>query len=78
VDILVPLGQLTKTVKCSSPKEDIGIVPESKDKVKLRCNIAGNTVEQTISTAQKIKTISTGAWLQKQIAWLPASEPLAA
>ena len=25
VDILVPLDQLAKTVKCSSPKEDIGI-----------------------------------------------------
>jgi DNA polymerase III sliding clamp (beta) subunit (PCNA family) len=50
VDILVPLDQLTKTVKCSSPKDDIGIVPGSKEKVKLRYNIAGNTVEQTIST----------------------------
>jgi len=50
LDILVPLDQLAKTVKCSSPREDIGIFPESKDKVKLRYNIAGNTVEQTIST----------------------------
>jgi len=50
VDILVPLDQLAKTVKCSSPQEDIGIVPECKEKVKLRYNIAGNTVEQTIST----------------------------
>jgi DNA polymerase III sliding clamp (beta) subunit (PCNA family) len=50
VDILVPVDQLGKAVKCSSPGEDIGIVLESKDKVKLRYNIAGNTVEQTIST----------------------------
>src|ERR1019366_544667 len=50
VDILVPVDQLGKAVKCSSPREDIGITLESKDKVKLRYNIAGNTVEQTIST----------------------------
>ena len=50
VDILVPVDQLGKAVKCSSPREDIGIVLESKDKVKLRYNIAGNTVEQTISS----------------------------
>jgi hypothetical protein len=31
-----------------------------------------------VITAQKIKTISTGAWLQKEIARLPALEPLAA
>jgi DNA polymerase III sliding clamp (beta) subunit (PCNA family) len=44
------VDQLTKATKCSSPKEEIGIVPESKDKVKIRYNIAGNLVEQTIST----------------------------
>jgi DNA polymerase III sliding clamp (beta) subunit (PCNA family) len=49
-EVLVPVDQLTKATKSSSPKEDIGIVPESKDKVKIRYNIAGNRVEQTIST----------------------------
>lgn len=49
-DVLVPVDQLTKATKCSSPKEDIGFVPEGKDKVKLRYNIAGNVVEQTITT----------------------------
>lgn len=48
--VLVPVDQLAKATKCSSPKEDIGFVPEGKDKVKLRYNIAGNVVEQTIST----------------------------
>jgi DNA polymerase III sliding clamp (beta) subunit (PCNA family) len=54
-EVLVPIEQLTKAVKCSSPKEDIGIVPEAKDKVKLRYNIAGNMVEQTISTLPVIE-----------------------
>ena len=49
-EVLVPVDQLTKATKCSSPKAEIGIVPEGKDKVKLRYNIAGNMVEQTIST----------------------------
>jgi len=49
-EVLVPVDQLTKATKCSSPKEEIGIVPEAKDKVKIRYNIAGNVVEQTIST----------------------------
>ncbi len=35
-EVLAPVDQLTKAMKCSSPKEDIGIVPESKEKVKLR------------------------------------------
>ena len=49
-EVLVPIDQLSKAVKCSGAKDDIGIVPEAKDKVKLRYNIAGNVVEQTIST----------------------------
>ncbi len=49
-DVLVPVDQLTKAAKCSSPKEEIGIVAESKDKVKLRYNIGGNMVQQTITT----------------------------
>ena len=44
------MDQLAKAVKCSAPKEEIGIAPEAKDKVKLRYNIAGNVVEQTITT----------------------------
>ena len=49
-EVLVPIDQLTKAMKCSAAKDDIGIVPEAKDKVKLRYRIAGNVVEQTIST----------------------------
>jgi DNA polymerase III sliding clamp (beta) subunit (PCNA family) len=49
-DVLVPVDQLAKATKCSSPKEEIGFVSEGKDKVKLRYNIAGNVVEQTITT----------------------------
>jgi DNA polymerase III sliding clamp (beta) subunit (PCNA family) len=49
-DVLVPVDQLTKATKCSAPKEEIGIIPEAKDKVRLRYNIAGNIVEQTITT----------------------------
>jgi len=49
-EVLVPVDQLTKATKSSSPKEEIGIVPEAKDKVKIRYNIAGNRVEQTIGT----------------------------
>ena len=47
-EVLVPMDQLTKAVKCS--REDIGISAESTDKVKLRYSIAGNGVEQTIPT----------------------------
>lgn len=51
VEVLVPAEQLTKALKCSAPKENIGIIPqEAHDKVTLRYNIAGNVVEQTIST----------------------------
>jgi DNA polymerase III sliding clamp (beta) subunit (PCNA family) len=49
-EVLVPVDQLTKATKSSSPKEEIGIVSESKDKVRIRYNIAGNRVEQTIGT----------------------------
>lgn len=49
-EVLVPVDQLAKAAKSSAPKEEIGIIPEAKDKVKIRYNIAGNRVEQTIST----------------------------
>jgi len=49
-DMLVPMDQLLKAMKASSPKEEVGLVLEPKDKLKLRYNIAGNSVEQTIST----------------------------
>jgi DNA polymerase III sliding clamp (beta) subunit (PCNA family) len=49
-EVLVPVEHLAKAVKCSASKKDIGIISESKDKVKLRYNIAGNVVEQNIST----------------------------
>jgi DNA polymerase III sliding clamp (beta) subunit (PCNA family) len=67
VDILVPLDQLAKAVKCSSPKEDIGIFPESKEKVRLRYNIAGNTVEQTISilSTGQSRPVGTGRRAQR-------------
>jgi len=49
-EVLVPVDQLTKATKSSAPKEEIAIVREAKDKVKIRYNMAGNRVEQTIST----------------------------
>lgn len=49
-DLLVGMDQLTKAIKSSSAKEDIGISSEGKEKVRIRYNIAGNQVEQTIST----------------------------
>lgn len=49
-DVLVPMEQLVKAAKCSAPKEQVGIIPEANDKVRIRYNIAGNVVEQTIST----------------------------
>ena len=49
-DMLIPMDQLAKAAKCSPPKEELGIVAEAKDKLKIRYNIAGNRVEQTITT----------------------------
>jgi len=49
VDMLVPLEQLTKTVK-SMKVGTIGLVPEGKEKVKLRYSIGGNPVEHNINT----------------------------
>ena len=49
VDMLVPLEQLIKTVK-SMKVGTIGLVPEGKEKVKLRYSIGGNLVEQNINT----------------------------
>src|SRR4051794_37469456 len=46
-DLLVGIDQLVKAAKSSSPKEDIGISSEGKEKVRIRYNIAGNQVEQT-------------------------------
>ena len=36
VDVLVPLDQLTKTVKTLNSEGTIGFVPDGKDKIKLR------------------------------------------
>lgn len=48
--LLVPLDQLSKTVKGLSSDGIIGLTAESKDKLELRYSIAGNVVEQNITT----------------------------
>src|SRR5207253_1716937 len=49
VDLIVGIDQLIKASKSSSPKEEIGISSEGKERVRIRYNIAGNQVEQTVS-----------------------------
>jgi DNA polymerase III sliding clamp (beta) subunit (PCNA family) len=50
VDMLVPLEQLTKTVKGMKAEGTIGLVLGGKEKLKLRYSIAGNLVEQNVNT----------------------------
>ena len=50
MEMLVPLDQLTKTVKGMKSEGTIGFIPDGKDKVKLRYSIAGNLVERRPST----------------------------
>ena len=50
VEFLMPLEQLTKTVKSLNAEDTLSLTPESKEKVKLRYSIAGNLVEQNVNT----------------------------
>ena len=50
VEFLMPLEQLTKTVKSLKAEGEITLLPHSKEKVKLRYSIAGNLVEQNVNT----------------------------
>jgi DNA polymerase III sliding clamp (beta) subunit (PCNA family) len=49
-EFLMPLDQLTKTVKSLKAEGEITLFPHSKEKVKLRYSIAGNLVEQNVNT----------------------------
>ena len=48
--LLVPFGQLTRIVKGMKAEETIGFIPEGKERIKLRCFIAGHLVEQNLPT----------------------------
>ena len=48
VDVLVGADPLTRASRCS--RDEVGILPEAGGKVRIRCNMAGNLVEQTIAT----------------------------
>ena len=50
VELLMPLEQLTRTVKGLKAEGTLGLTPEGKEKVKLRYSIAGNLVEQNVNT----------------------------
>ncbi len=50
VEVLVPFDALTKTAKGSS--ETLTLIPDGKDKVRLRYNIGNSPVEQRISTQE--------------------------
>ena len=50
VELLVPLEQLVKTAKGLKSEGTIGLVPDGKEKVKLRYSIGGNMVEQNVTT----------------------------
>jgi DNA polymerase III sliding clamp (beta) subunit (PCNA family) len=49
VDMLVPLEQLTKTVKGMKAEGTITLIPDGKEKVKLWYSIAGNQVRQSVN-----------------------------
>ena len=48
--VLVPFGQLARIVKGMNAEETIGLIPEGKEKLKLRYFIAGCLVEQNLPT----------------------------
>ena len=52
IDVLVPIEQLSKAVKSSSVKDNISLVIESEDKVRLRYSLGGNQVEQSVPTLE--------------------------
>ena len=49
VEVLVPLDQLTKTVKGMKAEGTITLIPDGKEKVKLWYSIAGNQVRQSVN-----------------------------
>ena len=49
MEILLPLDQLTKTVKGMKAEGTITLIPEGKEKVKLWYSIAGNQVRQSVN-----------------------------
>jgi DNA polymerase III sliding clamp (beta) subunit (PCNA family) len=49
VEILLPLDQLTKTVKGMKAEGTITLIPDGKEKVKLWYSIAGNQVRQSVN-----------------------------
>jgi DNA polymerase III sliding clamp (beta) subunit (PCNA family) len=50
VAVLVPFNQLTRIVKGMKEEGTIGLIPDGKEKIKLRYSIAGHLVEQTLPT----------------------------
>ena len=50
VEILMPLDQLTKTVKGMKAEGTITLIPDGKEKVKLWYSIAGNQVRQSVNS----------------------------
>jgi hypothetical protein len=63
--------QLAKAMKCSSPKEAIGIVGEANDKVKVRYNIGGSLVDQTVSTFPVESSQPHTRSSNRQCSWIP-------
>jgi len=51
VDVLVPLEQLNKAFKCSASKDSVALVCEGKN-TKLRYNLGGNPVHQSVNTIE--------------------------
>ena len=49
-ELLIPLEQLTKTVKGIKAEGTLGLIPEGKEKVKLRYSIGGSMVEQNVTS----------------------------
>jgi DNA polymerase III sliding clamp (beta) subunit (PCNA family) len=49
-DIVLPLEHLTKAVKGTSATDTITLIPEAKDRVRIKRPIAGSTMEHTIET----------------------------
>ena len=49
MEVLLPLDQLTKTVKGMKPEGTITLIPDGKEKVKLWYSIGGNQVRQTVN-----------------------------
>ena len=48
--VLMPFDQLTRIVKGMKAEGTLGLIPEGKEKLKLRYFIAGHLVEQAVAT----------------------------